>query len=570
MQTLYSVCAPWARSNGSVLKDDIIKKLVICRIFCELYLGKENAELFCIGGMMRKFRKTLGITVLALGLGLAGCGKKDDKDSGTEATTKTTESSSATEDETVDTTEGTEVVSSEETSGDTTESTSDNTTESTTENDDQELPSKYDPRPDKASAIRKQEWGDCWDFGGISTLESYLIKSGLADSDIDLSEEDVMWWANCGTEGGWTNRRRTDGGYAAMTVGYLITMGARAEADIPYFKDPGDDDAFADYFGESGNQRPENYDTAPVLYDVTNVIYFDDASPETIKSYIYNYGAITASYYDDRDGFNQETAAHFIPKKDDMTVPNHTISVVGWDDDYPAENFKEYDGKKPEKNGAWLIKNSYGQDFGSEGGYIYISYEDGYLFDNEEYNYMYAVCGARKHDDRKVYLHDEFGSIVSWTPVEGDKNTYANIYDFGEGETLTEVSFVTWAKGASYEVYYAPVDGDKPSADQTLWKSLVSGTVEYDGYITVMVDNEIEVPAGKGAIVLVLSGEKTAIGTDENKLMMGRPLYNAKTDKGTAYYMKDGEFTLAERQYNENDFEYTEEVNFCIRAYTVK
>ncbi len=52
--------------------------------------------------------------------------------------------------------------------------------------------------------------------------------------------------------------------------------------------------------------------------------------------------------------------------------------------------------------------------------------------------------------------------------------------------------------------------------------------------------------------------------------MMNMPLYNAKTDKGTAFYMKDDEFTLAERGHKEDDLEYTEEVNFCIRAYTVK
>ncbi len=34
--------------------------------------------------------------------------------------------------------------------------------------------------------------------------------------------------------------------------------------------------------------------------------------------------------------------------------------------------------------------------------------------------------------------------------------------------------------------------------------------------------------------------------------------------------MKDGEFTTAERHKKVDDLEYTEEVNFCIRAYTVK
>ena len=60
----------------------------------------------------------------------------------------------------------------------------------------QELPGSYDPRPDMASDIREQYWGTCWVMGGVSSLESYLVKTGLADPDIDLSEEDVLWWTN--------------------------------------------------------------------------------------------------------------------------------------------------------------------------------------------------------------------------------------------------------------------------------------------------------------------------------------------------------------------------------------
>ena len=33
---------------------------------------------------------------------------------------------------------------------------------------------------------------------------------------------------------------------------------------------------------------------------------------------------------------------------------NHGVEIIGWDDNYPKENFKY----EPEGNGAWLIKNS--------------------------------------------------------------------------------------------------------------------------------------------------------------------------------------------------------------------
>ena len=37
--------------------------------------------------------------------------------------------------------------------------------------------------------------------------------------------------------------------------------------------------------------------------------------------------------------------------------------VVGWDDNYSKDNFR--DGVKPEKDGAWLIRNSWGDGTGS-------------------------------------------------------------------------------------------------------------------------------------------------------------------------------------------------------------
>lgn len=69
--------------------------------------------------------------------------------------------------------------------------------------------------------------------------------------------------------------------------------------------------------------------------------------------------------------------------------------IVGWDDNYPKENFKIQPKKK---NGAFICKNSFGTDFGEEG-YFYIAYEDVYvgtqtmvysgIEDNDNYDKIY-------------------------------------------------------------------------------------------------------------------------------------------------------------------------------------
>ena len=41
---------------------------------------------------------------------------------------------------------------------------------------------------------------------------------------------------------------------------------------------------------------------------------------------------------------------------DVKVIPNHAVTIIGWDDNYSKENFNF----KPNNNGAWIAKNSYG------------------------------------------------------------------------------------------------------------------------------------------------------------------------------------------------------------------
>ena len=51
----------------------------------------------------------------------------------------------------------------------------------------------------------------------------------------------------------------------------------------------------------------------------------------------------------------------------------HAVTIIGWDDKYSRNNFNS--NCRPENDGAWLILNSWGADWGNNGT-AWVSYED--------------------------------------------------------------------------------------------------------------------------------------------------------------------------------------------------
>ena len=110
--------------------------------------------------------------------------------------------------------------------------------------------------------------------------------------------------------------------------------------------------------------------------------------------------------------------------------------LVGWDDDFSKENFNE--SCRPSSDGAWLVRNSWGNDGYDLYGYFWISYED-YGLMEEGTVYAYDADNVL-YDNTYAYFRNFFPTGSANIPA-GDKIRVS--YNAKAGEAIKAVGFET-------------------------------------------------------------------------------------------------------------------------------
>ena len=281
-------------------------------------------------------------------------------------------------------------------------------------------------------------------------------------------------------------------------------------------------------------------------------IIINERDDEILKSAIYRYGGVETSLYLEMEYisydsmyYNATTSAYYYSGK---AKPNHDVVVVGWDDDYPKENFSV----RPKKNGAYICKNSWGEEFG-EGGYFYVSYEDGNLC-NESIVYT-------RLEDADDFQHIYQSDMLGWVGELGfgkEEAYFANCYVPERDETLEAVSFYATGQRTTFSVYYVPQVKD--TSDLRAMEFLVSGETRYAGYYTVRIPEPPELTEGqKYAVVVKIDtpGSKRPIAVEY-----------AADERTMGADISDGEGYIS--LYGEGAWSSAEEAgcNICLKAFT--
>ena len=205
---------------------------------------------------------------------------------------------------------------------------------------------------------------------------------------------------------------------------------------------------------------------------------------------------------------NNNTWAHYTYEP---LTPNHSVCIVGYDDNYSKDNFNSE--HKPPKNGAWIVKNSWGSalnkfpnkgkgnwgvvdDNGNNTGYFYLSYYDQTLERPETFDF-YTGDKASKESYHYVDEYDFMPVYFVGNKTVNEDVRMMNVFTAEADEMLRAVSCQTATQGCAvtYRVYL--MDDGQSLADVTEPETTQMATYEWGGYHREDLEEPVKVKAGQ-------------------------------------------------------------------------
>lgn len=388
----------------------------------------------------------------------------------------------------------------------------------------------------KVSKAHDQEKTNmCWTFATTSTIESSLLIE--QNKEVDLSEKHIdystIYTLDDGTKNpfGYYSKTKDVGGNYYLSGAYLSAgRGPILETKLPW-------STTSSSKSNTLNQKSDYY--------VNEIDYISSKSCDAntilaIKKNLTEYGAMGAQIYAETPTYvsNDKLSYYY---NGNNTI-NHALTIVGWDDDYSASNFKT----TPKGNGAWLTKDTYPTIFTGNStipaGYHYVSYYD----TNICTNLMSAYKVETTSFDNK-YTNNIHGFSGNIATTDASSIIFKNIYtkQNNASEKLSKVNIFTGYPGDKYEIYYSDVD------DYSKAVKIGEGTATKEGYTSINISKNISITSEKFYIYLKYTTAYTEV--DNGKTYYVFPVeafassstaedkwyYVANKPSGVSYYSID-------------------------------
>ena len=527
-------------------------------------------------------------------------------------------------------------------------------------------PSSFDLRDKGVVTPVKSQlpWGTCWSFAAVAAAETSILSELGTTYDalqLDLSERQLAWFSQTvlpegsGSQAGegstafdGANRLNTGGSAFTATSIFAEGIGPTLESNVPYQNNDGSTESYRQFYGDDraeamkktnpdfdvdgadcyasagdwsvdesyrfqtalqlddGNLLPS---PSSLVVDGTTVKYsYNENGTAAIKEQLLAGNAVQVCFFADTSRPGQSEDSQFI--NTDTWVhytymplgTNHAVTVVGWDDDYSKDNFKE--GHQPEANGAWIVKNSWGsasEDFpnnnggwGVDGeGYFYLSYYDHSISGVETFEFDVS------EQTSDYYYIDSYSYMPASTIQSVSVNDcvqMANIFTAENDQVLKTLSTETGSTYVSttYDVYLLDDDATEPTDGKRV--ASCSETYRYSGFHRTDLESGVAMKAGQRYSVVVTqrtvggkyqyvmpSGSSKTLAEELKDL--GASCYaTAVVNEGESALFKDGKWTdwtecidevregirkSCEEQGTTDSSEWLEYDNLPIKAYSL-
>ena len=369
----------------------------------------------------------------------------------------------------------------------------------------------------------------CWVFAAIGAAETSLLGSVYADDPeawktLDLSEKQLGYFSHVllndpsspqhgegQTAADPTNMFDLYGGGSTAMAIWALAQGIGPSDEHPDLPDIGDlfeyhgreritvldyiDGAYRGfhYSDEDDWTIPDQFrfhqdyvltDThllpSPAQWAGPEEYVYNEAGTEAIKRQLLEKRGVMINLTADESSPNQEESGEtkYISDKWahytwNSSSSNHAVTLIGWDDHYPRENFLAE--HQPPADGAWLAKNSWGSaeeafpsyasgnwgienEEGRNTGYFWVSYYDHSISDPIALELKAATA------PQSVDQHDYFLPISLRSVPYVRTASMANVFRADHSKTIRTVSCMTASANTSvhYQIYLLQDDYQTP------------------------------------------------------------------------------------------------------------